>query len=271
MTRQPLYSSNGQLDDHHKDLQFNEINNNNINEESELSTNTLSKANLIKQLAQTFKDMNVNSEYDDVVNQLENELLTCEMQNDQNKRQIDEYEAAGQKTSSGQENNNHRKAVLIENMVLESNNDEEIENMIYEKFLMSKSYLEEQQQQQQQENGDMRESELVGGRERSQSEASHTERIITNILSSNQITNALSSQSNDTNNEQIASWRRELEQILVDEKESNNQIELELDDQQPRQSVERRESRNEVRQETDNNQKLPTSGNSDDSDEFSLL
>ena len=60
--------------------------------------NAISKAHLIKQLAETFKDMNENSEYDDVVKELENELRSFELPNNNNKNDepsADRAEIAG--------------------------------------------------------------------------------------------------------------------------------------------------------------------------------
>jgi hypothetical protein len=119
---------------------------------------SVSKADLLKNLTKTFKDMNNNSEYDDVVSDLENELLNCER---------DEEVQGVKSNKTGDE---HKILMDDSSPIVESD----------PLLLLNLQNLN-------QKSNNQKSNEGAGGE-----------------------------------NEQIALWRRELEQILVDDEEETS-------------------------------------------------
>jgi hypothetical protein len=213
------------------------------------SKSNMTKVNLIKQIARTFKDMNNNSEYDDVVSELEAELASCGEQLDDPPvstallptssaaQQPDElaklvmnmnmslsgrnmYDELSQSGSAAQPGSQSMSTQLVS--LNNNNNDDDIEDLIYENYLLSDSFINE-----------------IGHKNASaaMSAANHNRLLNEADSYANNNANSSAESNNNTNNsesnEQVAqanfesqqqadcSWRRELEQVLIAE---NNEI-----------------------------------------------
>lgn len=222
-----LNNENLNLDDNHSLIYKNQSTSN--------SRLLLNKTSIIKQIAQTFKDMNNNSEYDDVVSELENELLNCqlEQQKDENEKtdDLDLYPASS-------------------NLDL---NEEEEDDLIFESYLLNS-----------------------GSNNLKLNEPYYNQNELVELES---LSKALELNEKNENNEQIAMWRQELEQILVENENKSEKFASSNDQQQFQKTNQSENPLNDMKEErqirAEKNEINSTTKSQfeeqEDDDEFSLL
>jgi hypothetical protein len=196
--------------------------------------------------------MNNNSEYDDVVSELENELLNCgvelepeeekpkqqsevelmvmNMNRSLNARNVYDDLLNVQQQASSSSSNNH---VTLEQLTSGNggiHNEDDIEDLIYENYLLSESFIEDMNQT----NRLLEESEataagLLNTNSQMMNGASGMHNITSdgqqheNAVSSNTEKADNNNNNNNNANGHLSSWRRELEQVLIaDSSETSN-------------------------------------------------